>query len=96
MTEGGDVSAAQAGAGQAGAQTEAGQTGAVPAGASEETEPWDSNTFDPLFYPYYGMLNEDEQAVYRQLYYAVSEGEETGGGLGGTAMAAESNSGTGE
>ena len=77
MTEGGDVSAAQAGAGQAGAQTEAGQTGAVPAGASEETEPWDSNTFDPLFYPYYGILNEDEQAVYRQLYYAVSEGEET-------------------
>ena len=52
-----------------------------PAGnqtADEEKEqqsgPWDELAVDPVFSPYYGMLNESGQAVYRQAYYHVQEG----------------------
>jgi hypothetical protein len=31
-------------------------------------------TFDPLFYPYYAMLTEDQQTIYRQIYANAQEG----------------------
>ncbi len=35
---------------------------------------WDSVTYDPLFYPYYGQLSENAQVVYRQVcYYAAAQ-----------------------
>lgn len=80
--DGGDIQAEQARqAGvQAGSQTGAqpeGQTRAQQTDAASETEPWARYTFDPLLYPYYGGLTQEEQAVYRQMYYCVSEGNDT-------------------
>lgn len=33
--------------------------------------PWENLEFDTAFYPYYGMLSENEQAVYRQTSYCI-------------------------
>ncbi len=43
-------------------------------GEEQQSGPWDELTFDPVFRPYYEMLDENEQSVYRQAYYHVQEG----------------------
>ena len=57
--------------------------GKNPAGREDSTAdegkepysgPWDELAVDPVFCPYYGMLDENEQVVYRQAYYNVQEG----------------------
>lgn len=37
-------------------------------------EQWEKLDFDPLYAPYFGMLNEGQQSLYRQIYFCASEG----------------------
>lgn len=51
-----------------------GEANALPKTEDVPADPWENTYYDPLLYPYYGQLNADAQAVYRQICYYTEEG----------------------